>query len=350
LRTKAALVRRGGGLEVVEVDIRGPGEGELVVRMAACGICGTDVEKIRGGTETPPVLGHEVVGVVEEVGRGVSGIERGARVFVHHHVSCGRCWYCYTGSETMCPLFKETNIYPGGFSEYFLVPRANVERGAVHVLPDTMDWVEGTFIEPLATVIRAISRSTYRPGYSAAVIGSGPMGLLFTMMLRSLGASEIIAVDLSKTRCSAASSLGADACVSPAEVGEVRKYDIVILSTGSPRAIPTALKLARRGGEILFFGAPPPGSTAEIPISRLFYDEVRITPSYSASERDVEASIRVIASKRLPLKRIVTHIIPLSEVERAFQTAQDVEKTIKVIVVADREHIGSGPASKLQGI
>ncbi|MEM1610731.1 MAG: alcohol dehydrogenase catalytic domain-containing protein [Sulfolobales archaeon] len=338
---RAALVKKGGGLEVAELDIPRPGDGEILVRMVACGICGTDLEKIKGGTETPPVLGHEVVGVVEEVGRGVENLKPGLRVFTHHHVSCGRCWYCYTGSETSCPLFKESNIYPGGFSEYFLVPRINVERGAVHVLPESIDWVEGTFIEPLATVLRAISRSTYRPGYSVAIIGSGPMGLLFTMLLRSLGASEILAVDLSKMRCSLASSLGADACISPAEVSELRRYDLVVLSTGSTKALPTAFKLVRKGGEILLFGAPPPGSTAEIPISRVFYDEVRLTPSYSASERDIEASIRILTSKKIPVKKIVTHVFELGEVEKAFQVAQDIERAVKVIVVSKKEYIAS---------
>jgi L-iditol 2-dehydrogenase len=343
---KAVLVRKGGGLEIADLEVPRPGEGEILVRMVACGICGTDLEKIRGGTETPPVLGHEVVGIVEDVGKGVEGLKPGLRVFAHHHISCGRCWYCYTGSETSCPLFKETNIYPGGFSEYFLVPRINVERGAVHVLPDSIDWVEGTFIEPLATVLRAISRSSYRPGYSIAIVGSGPMGLLFIMMLRSLGASEILAVDLSKMRCSLATSLGGDACISPSEVDEPRRYDLVVLSTGSTRAIPTALKLVRKGGEVLLFGAPPPGSTVEIPISRIFYDEVRLTSSYSASEKDIEASIRILAAKRIPVKRIVTHIFELGDVEKAFQTAQNVEKSVKVIVVSRREYIdkiaGSG--------
>jgi len=340
---RAALVKRSGGLEVVDLDIPKPGDGEILVRMVACGICGTDLEKIRGGTETPPVLGHEVVGVIEEVGGGVENFKPGLRVFTHHHVSCGRCWYCYTGSETSCPLFRESNIYPGGFSEYFLVPRINVERGAVHPLPVSIDWIEGTFIEPLATVLRAISRSTYRPGYSVAIVGSGPMGLLFTMTLRSYGASEIFAIDLSKTRCSLASSLGADACISPAEVGELRRYDLVVLSTGSTKALPTAFKLVRKGGEILLFGAPPPGSTAEIPISRIFYDEVRLTPSYSASERDIEASIKILASKKIPVKKLVTHIFELGEVEKAFQTAQDVEKAVKVIVVSKKEYIASTP-------
>lgn len=336
---RSAVVRRGGGLEVVEIEKPSPRDGEILVRMVACGICGTDLEKIKGGTETPPVLGHEVVGIIESLGPGVEGYSPGSRVFVHHHISCGKCWYCYTGSETMCPMFRETNIYPGGFSEYFLVPRYNVERGSIHVLPDDIDWIEGTFIEPLATVIRGISRSTFKPGYSASIVGSGPMGLLFIMMLRSLGASEIAALDLSKTRCYMARSLGADVCAGPAEVGDERKYDLVVLSTGSPRALLTALRLVRRGGEILYFGAPPPGSMMEIPVSRIFYDEIRITPSYSASERDIEHSIRILRSKRIPVKKIVTHIFELGDIEKAFATAEDIEKAVKVIVVSDRKYI-----------
>ena len=336
---KAAVVRRGGGLEVIDLEKPVPGEGEIVVKMIACGICGTDLEKIMGGTETPPVLGHEVVGLVSGVGRGVKDIEPGSRVFVHHHVSCGKCWYCYTGSETMCPLFRETNIYPGGFSQFFLVPRVNVERGSVHLLPESITWIRGTFIEPLATVIRSLSRSTYRPGYSVAVIGSGPMGLLFIMLLRSAGASEITAIDPSKTRCSAATALGADLCLHPESIDDLRKHDIAILSTGNPKAIQSAFRLVRRGGEILLFGAPPPGSLAELPISRIFYDEVRITPSYSASERDIETSIKILGSGRIAVERIVSHIFELERVEEAFRTARDVERAIKVIVVSSKEYV-----------
>ncbi|MEM2203588.1 MAG: alcohol dehydrogenase catalytic domain-containing protein [Sulfolobales archaeon] len=345
---KAAVVKRGGGLGVIDVEIPKPGEGEIVVKMAACGICGTDLEKIKSGTETPPILGHEVVGIVEEIGRGVKDLQPGLRVFVHHHISCGKCWYCYTGSETMCPLFKETNIYPGGFSEYFLVPRINVERGSVHILPERISWIRGTFIEPLATVIRGLSKSTYKPGYSAAVIGSGPMGLLFIMLLRSMGASEITAIDLSKTRCSAATALGADSCVHPESIDDLRKHDIAILSTGNPKAIQNAFRLVRRGGEILLFGAPPPGASAELPISRIFYDEVRITPSYSASERDVETSIRILSSDKIPAERIVSHIFELERVEDAFKTALDVEKALKVIVVSHRGYVDPSLRDRIQ--
>lgn len=340
---KAVLVKKGGGLEIAELEIPRPGEGEILVRMVACGICGTDLEKVRGGTETPPVLGHEVVGIVEDVGRGVGGLRGGERVFVHHHVSCGACWYCYNDSETMCPLFRETNIWPGGFSEYFLVPRANVARGSVHVLPESISWARGTFIEPLATVVRALRRSTFRPGHSAWVVGSGPMGLLFTMLLRASGASEIRAVDLSRTRCSAALRAGADLCLSPADMeAQPARGDIVVVSTGSPRALLTAFKLVRRGGEILFFGAPPPGSSQELPISRIFYDEVRITPSYSASERDVEASIRIL-SRGLPVEDIVSHVFDLGSAERAFEIASDPEKALKVLVASGKEDLGLLP-------
>src|SRR3989454_5613718 len=144
--------------------------------MRACGLGGSALEKI-GGTyaAAPPVIGHEAVGVVREVGEEVEGIRKGARVFPHHHVSCGVCATCKGGSPTMCPHYRATNLEPGGFAESFRVPRWNVAHGGVLKLPPSVDFERASFIEPLACAIRAVDRVPARPR-SALILGAGPPG------------------------------------------------------------------------------------------------------------------------------------------------------------------------------
>ena len=337
----AARVGRNGGLEVVNIPKPQPGRGEIIVDMRACGICGTDLEKIGKGTETPPVLGHEVAGVVSEVDADVEeDLAVGDRVFVHHHVSCGKCWFCYNNAETMCELFKKTNIWPGGFSEFFKVPRKNIERGAVHKLPEDIGWVKATFIEPLATVVRAIDKSTLKPGYRVALVGAGPMGMLFISYLRNLGVEEILAVDISSYRCRKAIEIGASRCVPPEKISGLEgTSDITIHATGAVKAFDTSLRLTRRGGEIILFGAPPPRSRIDIPISRIFYDEIRITPSYSTTEKEIETSIRMLEKGLIEVEKIVTHIYTLRNIEKAFETASRSWEVLKVVVVKDSRYI-----------
>ena len=337
----SAVVGRKGGLELIEIPKPKPEKGEIVVEMKACGICGTDLEKIGVGTETPPVLGHEVVGVVSDIGGELDeNIEIGERVFTHHHVACGKCWYCYNGSETMCDLFKKTNIWPGGFSEYFKVPKTNIERGALHRIPSNMGWVKATFIEPLATVIRAVNRSSIKPGYRIAIVGSGPMGMLFINYLNSLGVEEILAVDISNYRCRKAEELGASKCIHPKEIDDQNyRADVAIQATGSIKALETSFKLTRKGGEILLFGAPPPKAKAEVPLSKIFYEEIKITPSYSTTEKEIEIALKILNKNIIEIDKIVTHIYTLKNIRKAFETALKSDKALKIIIVKDKNSI-----------
>ncbi len=339
---RAVFVRPGGGgVEVRDVDVPEIGEGEILVRMRVCGIDGTDLEKAFGRPITPPMLGHEVAGEVVE--SKTSEFRPGDRVFVHHHVFCGRCYYCLHGSYTMCPLFLKTTIEPCGLAEYFRVPRTNVERGAVLKLPDNVGWEEAAFIEPSACVLRAINRAGFRPGDSVSIVGVGPTGAIFIRLLKSFGASVVAAADLSSFRLEAARRLGADIVVNPLEADfpeecrgatDGRGVDIGVLATPTVKPLQTVLDTIRKGGVLLIFGAPEKGEKAEIDFSKLFLRETNIVTSYSTSEVETNLMLSLIASGRVSLRDLITHRFRLEEAEEAFQTARDAGRSLKVVVEA----------------
>src|SRR4030043_122771 len=185
------------------------GRGELLVKVLASGICGSDVMEWYRLKKAPLVLGHEITGEIAEVGQDVDGYHVGDRVFVSHHVPCNTCRYCLHGLHTVCETLHTTTFDPGGFAEYLRVPPLNVDRG-VFLLPDEISFEDGTFIEPLACVVRGQRLARLLPGQTVLVLGSGISGLLHVAMARASGASRIIVTDISKYRLNAALSLGAD--------------------------------------------------------------------------------------------------------------------------------------------
>ncbi|MBW2123433.1 MAG: alcohol dehydrogenase catalytic domain-containing protein, partial [Deltaproteobacteria bacterium] len=169
--------------------------GEVLVRVEACGICGSDVMEWYRLGRAPLVQGHELAGEIVAVGPNVEGYRRGDRVFAYHHVPCNTCHYCVRGHQTVCDTFRNTHLDPGGFAEYVRIPAINVDRG-LYLLPEEVSFEEATFVEPLACVVRGQRLARMRPGDSVLVIGSGIVGLLQVQLARATGASPIVATDL----------------------------------------------------------------------------------------------------------------------------------------------------------
>ncbi|MEM4495651.1 MAG: zinc-binding dehydrogenase [Candidatus Caldarchaeum sp.] len=336
---KAVKVRAGGGVEVVDVDVPEVGEGELLVEMRMCGVDGTDLEKAFGRPLTPPMLGHEVVGIVSE--SRAEGFEKGDRVFVHHHVSCGKCYYCREGSPTMCPLFLKTSIEPCGFAEFFRVPRVNVERGAVLRLPDALEWEEAVFIEPAACVLRALRRAGFRAGKTLSLVGAGPTGSIFIVMAKAFGAPVVAVSELSVFRRTKALENGADVAVNPFDTDFAKKcreltdglgVDIAVLATPAYKPLSTALDSLRNGGTLLLFGAPEKGEKTEVDFSRLFIEEKNIVTSYSTTETETNTVLKMLAQKVFSLKHLITHVYPIEEAVEAFEKARDAGASLKVVI------------------
>lgn len=313
--------------------------GDILVEMKACGLCGTDIEKMHGRyTASQPVLGHEASGVIADVGDNVESLKIGDRVFPHHHVPCYKCHFCRRGSETMCLHYRASNYDPGGFSEYFRVPAWNVEHGGVLKLPDHVTFEDAALIEPTACCIRSLERCGVTGDETVLVIGAGPIGLTHLRLLSMRGAKVFVS-DVNAARLAFAERLGADAIhdASKTDVSSrVREetgslgVDLVVVASGSPKAIVQALSTVRKGGKVCVFGVPAKGSRLDYDFSDVFNSEVSIVTSNAATELETRAALKMMEEHRLNLSSIITHRFRLDEFNLAVETAAkgDCEKII----------------------
>ncbi|MBM4432650.1 MAG: zinc-binding dehydrogenase, partial [Chloroflexi bacterium] len=281
-------------VRVEEKPVPKIGPGELLVRVEASGICGSDVMEWYRRDRAPLVLGHEVGGQVAAVGEGVKAYKEGDRITAAHHVPCNTCYYCRSGHHTVCNTLRQTNFDPGGFAEYLRLSPIHVDRG-VFILPDEMSFEKATFIEPLACVLRAQRIAHLQAGQSVLVIGSGISGLLHVQLARALGAGRIVATDVVDYRLEAARRFGADETFRAEEdlpaqlrrINEGQLADLVIICTGAVSAIAQALKSVERGGTVLFFAPTNAGVTIPISVNDLFFrNDITFTTSYAGSPAD----------------------------------------------------------------
>jgi len=329
-----------------EMPVPPVGPGELLMRVEASGICGSDVMEWYRIHKVPLVLGHEVSGVVAEVGEGVSRFKMGDRIIAAHHVPCNTCHYCLSGNHTVCDTLRQTNFYPGGFAEFIRLPSINVERGTF-TLPDTVSFEEATFVEPVACVLRGLRKAGLKPGCSVLVIGSGIAGLLYVHLARALGAGRVIAIDVVEHRLEAARKLGADAALHaeedvPAylrEVNDGRLADVVIVCTGAESAVAQALRSVERHGTVLFFAPTGPGLKFSLSINDVFWrNDVTLTTSYAGSPADHAVALEMILTGTLHVKEMITHRLSLAETGLGFRmvTYPQEYNSIKVIIQPQR--------------
>lgn len=339
---RVGLLDAPGHLALVDRPAPAAGPGEVVVELAACGVCGTDLEKLRGNYQRAGKLGHEPVGRIVERGAGVDGLELGTRVFVHHHVPCLACAVCRRGDTTFCPEYGRTNIDPGGFSERFRVPAENVSRGAVLPLDDSIDWSVGALLEPAACARTALRRVGFERGDSVFIVGLGPVGLLYARLARAMGAAWVGGAELSARRRDAALAGGANVVVDPRDPGAAEAavrtgtegvgVDLAVVATGAPAAIDLALRMPRRGGTLNLFGLPESGSRLPADLQELYLRGVEVVPTYATTESDIRDVHARLVRRELDLSGLVTHSVPLTSITEAFRLAGRPEEAIKVAV------------------
>jgi L-iditol 2-dehydrogenase len=323
---KVAVYHKNDDVRLEERPVPKIGAGEVLMRIEASGICGSDVMEWYRIKKAPLILGHEVAGVVEEVGEGVSRFKKGDRIVAAHHVPCNTCKYCLRGEYSVCDTLRSTNFDPGGFSQFVRLPKINVDRG-VFLLPDELSFDEGTFAEPLACVLRGQRLAGFTPGESVMVLGSGLSGLLHIQVAKALGAGKIVAADISQFRIEAARRFGADdAFISDKDIPEKLKNiygglaDFVIVCTAAPQAINAA------------FAPSMPGETFPFPLYELWREGINIYFSYAGPPGDTLQALELLRTKRVDVKGMVTHHLPLAETGKGFQMVAKAGDSIKVII------------------
>lgn len=322
-----------------ELPIPKIGAGEMLLRTRASGICGSDVMEWYRVKKAPLVLGHEITAEVVEVGAGVSNYKPGDRVFSTHHVPCGSCRYCRSGHQSVCDLLRTTNFEPGGFAEYIRVPKVNVELGTLPI-PESMTFDEGSFIEPLACVVRAQRFARSGAGQTVLVIGSGISGLLHIQLAKARGAARVIATDISEFRLNAATQFGADATIHGSEdvpakllgFNDGRLADLVVVCTGALPAMRQATKSVDRGGTLLFFAPTAAGVDVPIPLFDFWRDEINVVTSYAGSGDDLKEALELIRDGKVRVADMVTHRLPLAQTGFGFQLTASGQDSIKVII------------------
>ena len=344
---RAGVYRDKGVVRVEEVPVPEAGDGEVLIKVAACGICGTDIKKIfQRYVEPPQILGHELAGTIVAVGRGVTKWKPGDRVMSFHHTPCGRCFYCEKRLFSQCKQYKTTGLTAGfipnggGFAQYVKAMPWVAERGIV-ALPANVSFEEATFIEPINTIVKAVQKARVASGETVLILGCGPIGLQLLMVSKLEGA-RLYTSDPMAPRREKSLSLGAIESFDPTSgrlVDEIRSRtddrgaDAVLVAVAHPSVVADALAAARPGGRVLLFAANDPVTKIEFPASAVGIDEKEILGSYSAAVDIQDSAAELVLRKKLPVMNIVTHRFPLDRIQEALElAAKPTAESLKILI------------------
>ncbi len=319
------------------------GDDEILLKVMASGICGSDVTEWYRVPKAPKVLGHEATGIIEQTGKNVKRWKVGDRVFVSHHVPCNKCRYCRRGHHTACETLQTTNYHPGGFSQYIQVPRINVQHG-IYPLPRNMTFEEGTFIEPLACAVRGQRLSNLQKQDTVLIIGAGLAGILHLQLAKAKGVRNIIAADINRYRLQLAEKFGACNAIDSTEnlpqklktLNGGRLADQVIVCTGAKSAAITALECVDKGGAILFFAVPDPSVRIPLPITEFWRNEITIKTSYGAAPKDLQESLKLLTAKKVDVEKMITHRLGIQEASEGFRLVAAAQESLKIIIEPNR--------------
>jgi L-iditol 2-dehydrogenase len=350
-RMQAAVYRGNSVVSVDTVDTPEIGPGEILIRVEACGVCHTDLKKIEYNLLAPPrIYGHETAGVVAHVGQKVTKFQPGDRVIVFHHIPCGQCFYCQRKLYAQCPVYKKVGVTAGfepaggGFSQYVRVMDWIVERG-VEKIPEGVPFEVAAFVEPLNTCLKAVRQCDPQPEDVVLVQGQGPIGLLFTMLLKLRG-STILATDTIPRRLELSKQCGATFSVDPRttnvsaklkELTDGRGADIVFVATNVKGLVEEAVLSSRPGAKIMLFAQTSDKEKIEFSGAGICVGERSLLGSYSASVDIQKESADLVFSGKLPLHLLISHRVPLDKIEFAFRLATHPgefpgENPLKIIV------------------
>ena len=339
---KTAFVREPSVISINEIENPTLDSGDILVQMHACGICGSDLEKVFGEYGQPSMrLGHEPAGIIIDVSSDVTEFKKGDRVFTHHHVPCYSCHLCKHGNETMCSKYYETNLSPCGLSEEYVVPKWNVEHGGVLKIPDSMSFEEAAMIEPLACCVRAWTKYSYQKGDSVAIFGVGPTGMMHVMLAQSKKFSKIFCFDVNDFRLEFAKKFNITASINSLDENrkqiildntEGKGVDVAIVATSSLKALEDAIDVVRKGGAVMMFGVPSKDAKIILNMSKIYSKEITLVTSYAASDNDTKEALRLIESSQIDVNQLVTHTYPIEDSQKAFDHARSGDNAMKIII------------------
>jgi len=339
---KAAFVKDSSSVVVEDVEKPILGIGDVLVKMHACGICGSDLEKVFGKYSQPSTrLGHEPSGTIEKVGENVTDYKKGDRIFVHHHVPCYSCHFCLHGNETMCEKYSETNLSPCGLAEEFIVPQWNVNHSGILKIPDSMSFEEAAMIEPLACCIRAWNKFSFQKGDSTAIFGVGATGMMHVMLSIVHEFDKIFCIDVNEFRLEFAKKFNITDAIKSSipdikqkilDQTDNRGVDVAIVATGSLQALSSAIDLVRKGGTVVMFGVPSKGAMINLNMSVIYSKEITMISSYAASDSDTKAALELIQSSKIDVKKLITHRYNIKDSPKAFEHAHHGVDSMKIII------------------
>ena len=339
---KTAFVKEPSVISVDDVQNPQLNSGDVLVQMHACGICGSDLEKVFGQYGQPSMrLGHEPAGIIIGVGSSVSEFNVGDRVFTHHHVPCYDCHLCDHDNETMCQKYSETNLSPCGLSQEYVVPEWNVSNGGVLKLPNSVSFEEAAMIEPLACCVRAWRKYNYQQGDSVAVFGVGPTGMMHVMLAHAKKFSKIFCFDVNDFRLNFAQKFDITKSINSGD--ETRKQlilehtdglgvDVAIVATSSMSALDDAIDMVRKGGSVMMFGVPSKDSKLDLDMNKIYSKEITLVTSYAASDVDTKEALHLIESSQINVKQLITHTYPIDDSQKAFDHARSGDNAMKIII------------------
>ncbi len=344
---QAALYYGPDDLRVTERPVPAIGSKEVLVKVLRTGICATDLRILHGAHRMYPpgtlrIPGHEVVGELVEVGASIDWLRRGQRVFIAPNMGCGRCRQCIAGNNNLCANFQALGItLDGSFAEYMRVPEVAVSQGNIIPIEVEIDPAVAALIEPFACVLRGQEALNIRPGDYVLILGAGPIGVMHALLARMRGASRVLVSEILPERVEKIAQLGVDRVVNPANedlsaiVREETKgegADVVIVAAPAHQAQESALELAGVGGRINFFGGLPKDKPfIQFNSNLVHYKELIVTGTTACSTRDCHQAAEIVLSGRIDLSPLISAHFPLSQVQQAFQAAED-RKSLKVIL------------------
>jgi len=345
---RAAVYRGKQRVEIEELPVPEIGAGEILIRVEACGICHTDLKKIEYGLLEPPrVFGHETAGIVAAVGEGVTKFAVGDAVIGFHHIPCKKCFYCARKLYAQCAVYKKVGITAGfeaaggGYAQYARVMPWIVEHG-VEKIPAGVSFEQASFVEPVNTCLKAVEQSGVKAGDLALVLGQGPIGLIFTMLLKQRGI-ETVTTDTMETRREKSRRFGAALSLDPLgeDLGaearartEGRGADVVFVAASAPGIVEQAIQATRPGARIVLFAQTSDKERIEISGADICKDERVLMGAYSADVDLQVESARLVFSGEIPVGDLVTHIFPLPEIMTGVKLATHPdEKSLKIVIL-----------------